>query len=79
MLSCIRYSVSATGQVRVSQSALLRQPCGDDIQVRESPHNVLVKCPLECESVMVPPFQKHSEICVSLWRPVGMVSWLACL
>ena len=46
VLLCIRHSVSATGQVRVSQSALLRQPCGDNIQVYESPHNVLVGCPL---------------------------------
>ena len=38
VLLCIRHSVSATGQVRVSQSALLRQPCGDNIQVYESPH-----------------------------------------
>lgn len=46
VIVCIRHSVSATGQVRVSQSALLRQPCGDNIQVYESPHNVLVGCPL---------------------------------
>ena len=48
---CIRYSVSATGQIRVSQSSLLREPCGDDIQVGMSVTNVLGGCPLQCESV----------------------------